>query len=71
MVHRDLGNERRLRYGNGRTAAHIVQCDFALNAIGRKPNSWRAGPMTYSVDGRQYVAGMDGRGLLPFPLGYK
>lgn len=32
---------------------------------------WRASPMTYEVDGRQYVAGMDGTNLISFALGYK
>ncbi len=32
-------------------------------------DSWRATPMTYMVDGRQYVAGMDGQVLWAFALG--
>jgi PQQ-dependent dehydrogenase (methanol/ethanol family) len=37
----------------------------------RTNDSWRATPMTYTVDGRQYVAGMDGQILWSFALGYK
>jgi PQQ-dependent dehydrogenase (methanol/ethanol family) len=37
----------------------------------RTNDAWRATPMTYSVDGRQYVAGMDGQVLWSFALGYK
>lgn len=36
----------------------------------RGNDSWRASPMTYMVDGRQYVAGMDGTTLISFSLGY-
>jgi PQQ-dependent dehydrogenase (methanol/ethanol family) len=36
----------------------------------RGNDSWRASPMTYMVDGRQYVAGMDGTALISFALGY-
>jgi PQQ-dependent dehydrogenase (methanol/ethanol family) len=35
----------------------------------RTNDSWRATPMTYMVDGRQYVAGMDGQVLWAFALG--
>ena len=34
----------------------------------RANDSWRASPMTYSVDGRQYVAGMAGTNLVSFAL---
>jgi PQQ-dependent dehydrogenase (methanol/ethanol family) len=34
----------------------------------RTNDSWRATPMTYTVDGRQYVAGMDGQVLWAFAL---
>ena len=34
-------------------------------------DSWRATPMTYMVDGKQYVAGMDGQVLWAFALGHK
>jgi alcohol dehydrogenase (cytochrome c) len=37
----------------------------------RGNDSWRASPMTYMLDGRQYVAGMDGTNLISFALGYK
>jgi alcohol dehydrogenase (cytochrome c) len=37
----------------------------------RTNDSWRATPMTYMVDGRQYIAGMDGQVLWSFALGYK
>jgi PQQ-dependent dehydrogenase (methanol/ethanol family) len=37
----------------------------------RGNDSWRASPMTYMVDGRQYVAGMDGATLISFALGYR
>jgi PQQ-dependent dehydrogenase (methanol/ethanol family) len=37
----------------------------------RTNDSWRATLMTYMVDGRQYVAGMDGQVLWAFALGYK
>ncbi len=37
----------------------------------RSNDSWRASPMTYMLDGRQYVAGMDGTNLISFALGYK
>jgi PQQ-dependent dehydrogenase (methanol/ethanol family) len=37
----------------------------------RGNDSWRASPMTYMVDGRQYVAGMDGAALISFALGYR
>jgi PQQ-dependent dehydrogenase (methanol/ethanol family) len=37
----------------------------------RTNDSWRATPMTYTVDGRQYVAGMDGQILWSFALEYK
>ena len=32
----------------------------------RTNDSWRATPMTYMVDGRQYIAGMDGQVLWAF-----
>jgi PQQ-dependent dehydrogenase (methanol/ethanol family) len=35
----------------------------------RTNDSWRATPMTYVVNGRQYVAGMDGQVLWAFALG--
>jgi len=35
----------------------------------RTNDSWRATPMTYMVDGRQYIAGMDGQVLWAFALG--
>jgi PQQ-dependent dehydrogenase (methanol/ethanol family) len=34
----------------------------------RANDSWRASPMTYSIDGRQYVAGMAGTNLISFAL---
>jgi PQQ-dependent dehydrogenase (methanol/ethanol family) len=37
----------------------------------RTNDSWRATPMTYMVDGRQYIAGMDGQVLWAFALGYQ
>ncbi len=37
----------------------------------RTNDSWRATPMTYMVNGRQYVAGMDGQVLWAFALGRK
>jgi alcohol dehydrogenase (cytochrome c) len=37
----------------------------------RTNDSWRATPMTYTVDGRQYVAAMVGQVLWAFALGYK
>jgi alcohol dehydrogenase (cytochrome c) len=37
----------------------------------RTNDAWRATPMTYTVDGRQYIAGMDGQVLWAFALGYK
>ena len=37
----------------------------------RGNDSWRASPMTYDVDGRQYVAGMVGTNLVSFALGYR
>ena len=37
----------------------------------RTNDSWRATPMTYMVDGRQYIAGMDGSVLWSFALGYQ
>ncbi|HEX3942223.1 MAG TPA: PQQ-binding-like beta-propeller repeat protein [Acidobacteriaceae bacterium] len=37
----------------------------------RSNDSWRASPMTYMVDGRQYVAGTDGSNVISFALGYK
>jgi PQQ-dependent dehydrogenase (methanol/ethanol family) len=37
----------------------------------RTNDSWRATPMTYTVAGRQYLAGMDGQVLWAFALGYK
>jgi len=37
----------------------------------RTNDSWRATVMTYMVDGRQYIAGMDGQVLWSFALGYK
>ena len=35
----------------------------------RTNDSWRATPMTYSVGGRQYIAGMAGQVLWSFALG--
>jgi PQQ-dependent dehydrogenase (methanol/ethanol family) len=35
----------------------------------RTNDSWRATPMTYTVDGRQFIAGMDGQVLWAFALG--
>jgi len=37
----------------------------------RTNDSWRATPMTYMVDGRQYIAGMAGQVLWAFALGYR
>jgi len=37
----------------------------------RSDDSWRALPMTYMLDGRQYIAGMDGTNVISFALGYK
>ena len=37
----------------------------------RTNDSWRATPMTYMVDGRQDIAGMDGSVLWSFALGYQ
>jgi len=37
----------------------------------RTNDSWRATPMTYTVDGRQYIAGMAGQVLWAFALGYQ
>jgi PQQ-dependent dehydrogenase (methanol/ethanol family) len=37
----------------------------------RTNDSWRASPMTYMVDGRQYVAGTVGSNVISFALGYK
>jgi PQQ-dependent dehydrogenase (methanol/ethanol family) len=37
----------------------------------RTNDAWRATPMTYMVDGRQYIAGMDGQVLWSFALGYQ
>jgi len=37
----------------------------------RSNDSWRASPMTYMVDGRQYIAGADGSSIISFALGYK
>ncbi len=37
----------------------------------RSNDSWRASPMTYMLDGRQYIAGIDGSNLISFALGYK
>jgi PQQ-dependent dehydrogenase (methanol/ethanol family) len=37
----------------------------------RGNDSWRASPMTYEIDGRQYVAGMVGTNLISFALGYR
>jgi PQQ-dependent dehydrogenase (methanol/ethanol family) len=37
----------------------------------RSNDSWRASPMTYMVDGRQYIAGADGSNVISFALGYK
>ena len=37
----------------------------------RTNDSWRATPMTYTVDGRQYVAAMVGQVLWAFALGYQ
>ena len=34
----------------------------------RANDSWRASPMTYMVDGRQYVAAMDSTNLFSFAL---
>jgi alcohol dehydrogenase (cytochrome c) len=39
--------------------------------IFRSNDSWRASPMTYMVDGRQYVAGSNGSNVISFALGYK
>jgi PQQ-dependent dehydrogenase (methanol/ethanol family) len=36
----------------------------------RANDSWRASPMTYMVDGQQYVAGMDGSTLISFSLAH-
>ena len=37
----------------------------------RSNDSWRASPMTYMVDGRQYIAGAVGPNVISFALGYK
>ncbi len=37
----------------------------------RTNDSWRATPMTYMVDGRQYIAAMVGQVLWSFALGTK
>lgn len=37
----------------------------------RGNNSWRASPMTYMLDGRQYIAVMDGVNVISFALGYR
>lgn len=37
----------------------------------RTNDSWRATPMTYTVNGHQYIAGMDGQILWSFALGHK
>jgi PQQ-dependent dehydrogenase (methanol/ethanol family) len=37
----------------------------------RTNDSWRATAMTYMLDGRQYIAAMDGQVLWAFALGYK
>jgi PQQ-dependent dehydrogenase (methanol/ethanol family) len=37
----------------------------------RSNDSWRASPMTYMIDGRQYVAGADGANVISFALGYQ
>ncbi len=37
----------------------------------RTNDNWRATPMTYTVDGRQYIAGMAGQVLWAFALGYQ
>jgi alcohol dehydrogenase (cytochrome c) len=37
----------------------------------RTNDNWRATPMTYMVDGRQYIAGMAGQVLWAFALGAK
>jgi hypothetical protein len=37
----------------------------------RSNDSWRATPMTYTVDGRQYIAAMVGQVLWAFALGYE
>jgi PQQ-dependent dehydrogenase (methanol/ethanol family) len=37
----------------------------------RSNDSWRASPMTYMVNGRQYVAGIDGTNVISFALGYR
>jgi PQQ-dependent dehydrogenase (methanol/ethanol family) len=37
----------------------------------RSNDSWRASPMTYMLDGRQYIAVMDGTNVISFALGYK
>jgi alcohol dehydrogenase (cytochrome c) len=34
----------------------------------RANDSWRASPMTYMVDGKQYVAAMDSTNLISFAL---
>jgi PQQ-dependent dehydrogenase (methanol/ethanol family) len=37
----------------------------------RSNDSWRASPMTYMLDGRQYIAGTDGANVISFALGYQ
>jgi alcohol dehydrogenase (cytochrome c) len=37
----------------------------------RSNDSWRASPMTYMLDGRQYIAGTDGANVISFALGYR
>jgi PQQ-dependent dehydrogenase (methanol/ethanol family) len=37
----------------------------------RSNDSWRASPMTYMVNGRQYVAGSVGENVIAFALGYQ
>jgi PQQ-dependent dehydrogenase (methanol/ethanol family) len=37
----------------------------------RSNDSWRASPMTYMLDGRQYIAGIDGATVISFALGDK
>ncbi|MBW8707857.1 MAG: hypothetical protein JF627_01055 [Alphaproteobacteria bacterium] len=34
----------------------------------RANDSWRASPMTYTIDGKQYVAAMDSTNLISFAL---
>jgi PQQ-dependent dehydrogenase (methanol/ethanol family) len=37
----------------------------------RSNDSWRASPMTYMLNGRQYIVGTDGTNVVSFALGYK